>query len=259
MKTSQRLLLIGATFAGATLISQSALAGGIELYEIGTPDVGLASAGYAARAQDASTLFKNPAGMSLLDGPQLQAGLQGLYGDVKFSNNGSKTSPFLGSDNGRTAVGALPGMSLFVTYPLTEKLTVGFGTFSYFGLAEDYGNSWVGRYYVEKATLLGLTFMPAASFKVNDWLSIGGGLNAMYGYLDTQAAIRTLGTGDGQMKLKNDTWGFGGNAGIMIQPRQGTASGSPICRRSSWISAPSPDSATSDRWEDCRCSPARPN
>jgi long-chain fatty acid transport protein len=225
MKFTKRLVLLGSTLVVIAFVTPSALAGGISLYEIATPDVGLASAGYAARAQDASTLFKNPAGMSLLDGAQAQAGLQVLYGDVKFSNNGSKTSPFLGSDNGGNAIGALPGASLFITYPVTEKLTVGFGTFSYFGLAEDYGDNWVGRYYVQKATLLGMSLMPAASFKVTDWLSVGGGLNAMYGYLDTQVAIRTLAPGDGQMTLKDETWGFGGNAGILIQPREGTRVG----------------------------------
>ena len=38
-------------------------AGGLFLTEFGTEDVALAGAGWAARAQDASTLFKNPAGM----------------------------------------------------------------------------------------------------------------------------------------------------------------------------------------------------
>lgn len=66
-------------------------ASGLQLYEIATPDVGLASAGWAARAQDASTLFKNPAGMSLLDGATLQTGLQLTYGDVAFSR--TRTRP----------------------------------------------------------------------------------------------------------------------------------------------------------------------
>ena len=197
------------------------MAGGISLYEISTPDVGLASAGYAAGAQDATTLFKNPAGMSRLNGPQLNSSLQVLYGNVHFSGNSSSSS----GGNGDNAVGALPGMSLFITYPVTEKLTVGFGTFSYFGLAENYGNSWAGRYYVEKGTLLGLTLMPAASFKVNDWLSIGGGLNAMYGYLDAQVGVNNLIGSDGRMNIKDSTWGFGGNAGILIQPVEGTRIG----------------------------------
>jgi long-chain fatty acid transport protein len=73
------------------------------LYEIATPDVGLASAGYAARADDASTLFKNPAGMSRLEGTQFQGGLQALYGSVSFSHDTS-TSARLGNDDGANAI-----------------------------------------------------------------------------------------------------------------------------------------------------------
>ena len=85
----------------------SAMAGGIELYELGTPDVGLASAGYAARADDASTVFKNPAGMSRLEGSQFQGGLQAAYGSVSFTPN-ARTSPTLGNDGGGNAIGWLP-------------------------------------------------------------------------------------------------------------------------------------------------------
>lgn len=221
MKPSQIFKLTGILFASGALLNQSARAGGIDLYEISTGDVGLGSAGYAAAALDASTLFKNPAGMSRLEGGQLNSSLQVLYGNAQFSGN-SKTTP---GGNGDNAIGALPGASLFITYPVTEKLTVGFGTFSYFGLAEDYGNNWAGRYYVQKATILGLTLMPAASFKVNDWLAIGGGLNAMYGYLDTEIAVNNVIGSDGKMKLKDHVWGFGGNAGIMVTPREGTRIG----------------------------------
>lgn len=210
-------LIIGAGF----FAPQSVLAGGLGLYEISTGDVGLASAGSAAAALDASTLFKNPAGMSRLEGGQLNSSLQVLYGNAQFSGN-SATSP---GGNGNNAIGVLPGASLFITYPVTEKLTVGFGTFSYFGLAEDYGNKWAGRYYIEKGTLLGMTLMPAASLKVNEWLAVGAGLNAMYGYLDGQTAVNNLSPSDGQMKIKDSTWGFGGNAGIMIQPVEGTRIG----------------------------------
>ncbi|MGO8838018.1 MAG: OmpP1/FadL family transporter [Limisphaerales bacterium] len=232
MKRTTLLTLTGLALAGSAFVTTSALAGGLSLYEISTPDVGLASAGYAAGAQDASTLFKNPAGMSLLDGPQLNSSLQLLYGNVQFSKNNNTSAgppplgtPDLGNDSGRNAIGALPGLSLFTTCPVTKKLSVGFGAFSYFGLSEDFGNTWVGRYYAEKATLLGMTLMPAASFKVNDWLSVGGGLNAMYGYLNAQTAVRRLVVGDGQMNINDSVWGFGGNAGIMIQLREGTRIG----------------------------------
>ncbi|MEI6193785.1 MAG: outer membrane protein transport protein [Verrucomicrobiota bacterium] len=84
MKLTKIFTVAGVVLAGGALLDQSTRAGGIDLYEISTPDVGLASAGYAAAAQDASTLFKNPAGMSRLDGPQFNSSLQVLHGNAKF-------------------------------------------------------------------------------------------------------------------------------------------------------------------------------
>ncbi len=71
----------------------AAFAGGFFLYELGTPDLGLASAGYAARAQDASTVFTNPAGMTMLDHSQLLAGLQPIYTFIISLRTKAPTTP----------------------------------------------------------------------------------------------------------------------------------------------------------------------
>ena len=92
MKHNTKLTIIGSAIACGAALSTTVHGGGIELYEIATPDVGLASAGYAARAQDASTLFKNPAGMSLLPGSQFQGGAQLTYGNVEFSHDSSTST-----------------------------------------------------------------------------------------------------------------------------------------------------------------------
>lgn len=195
---------------------QSLQAGGIMLYEVATPDVGLASAGYASRAGDASTVFTNPAGMSRLDGAQIAGGLQALYGSVTFSPD-QHTSARLGDGDGGNAVGWLPAGSAFVVLPLGEKWRAGLGAFSYFGLAEKYDEDWVGRYYAQESALLGLTLMPSVSYEVNSWLSVGAGLNAMYGYLDTDLAVNNGLGPDGQMSLLDRTWGFGANLGVLVK------------------------------------------
>jgi long-chain fatty acid transport protein len=73
------------------IMPASVWAGGLCLYEIGTPEVGLASAGWAARAQDASTVFTNPAGMTRLRQSELQVGLQPLYLGVEFDLDSNTT------------------------------------------------------------------------------------------------------------------------------------------------------------------------
>jgi long-chain fatty acid transport protein len=226
MKHTSKLTLLGAALACGATATQTAQAGGISLYEIGTPDVGLASAGFAARAQDASTLYKNPAGMSRLNDAQLQAGIQVLYGAVQFSPD-SKTSPTLGNKDGGVAVGALPGVSLFYVQPLGEKWRVGFGTFNSFGLMATYDKNWVGRYYAQESALVGISFMPSVSYQATDWLSFGASLNAMYGYLNNKVAVNNPGPfrSDGEMKYVDGNWGFGGNGGILLEPAKGTRFG----------------------------------
>src|SRR5471032_1482466 len=84
MQTKSLLL---PAFTLLTLCSEQAYAGGIMLYEIGTDNVGLANAGAAARAQGPSTIASNPAGLSYLQGTQITAGAQILYGKVKFDTD----------------------------------------------------------------------------------------------------------------------------------------------------------------------------
>jgi long-chain fatty acid transport protein len=224
MKRLSHYARLSGVIAGSTWASLATHAAGIALYEIATPDLGLASAGYAARAQDASTVFSNPAGMSLLEGSQFLGGAQVLFGSLEFSTD-SDTSRVLGGGDGGNALGPIPAASLFLTHPLSEKFTVGFGMFSYFGLAEEYDEGWVGRYYAQKNVLLGMTLMPAVSYQATDWLSIGAGLNAMYGYLDTEVAIRTGAPGDGRMEIGDETWGFGANVGVLMELSEETRVG----------------------------------
>ena len=77
--------LAGGLVSLALVIGSSATHGaGLWLYEQGTPDVGTAAAGMAARADDAATAFANPAGMTRLKESQAMVGIQPIYGDMKF-------------------------------------------------------------------------------------------------------------------------------------------------------------------------------
>ena len=85
----------------------------------------------------------------------------------------------------------------------------------------------MGRYYVQKSTLIGLTLTPAVSYRVNDWLSVGAGLNMMYGYIDSEIAINNIGEArpDGKLKYDDSRWGYGANLGILVEPKPGTRFG----------------------------------
>ena len=216
-------MLCGVIFA-AVLAGGHAWAGGIMLYQFGSPDVGLSAAGYAARAQDAATVFTNPAGMGRLEKSQFLGTLQVLYGDVEFSPGPATT---VAGGSGGVAVGWMPGGSAFIVQKLNPDVSVGLGVLSYFGLSQGYDDDWVGRYHLQESTLIGMTLTPAVSYRVNDWLYLGAGLNIMYGYLENKVAVNNglEALPDGQLQYDDTQWGFGGNLGILVEPKPGTRFG----------------------------------
>ena len=103
-------------------VGAPAMAAGFWLYEMGTPDLGTASAGRAASAKDAATVFGNPAGMTSLDRSQLLVGTQLVVGDVHF-DRGSDTT--VAGGNGGNASGAIPGASFFYAHSVTPAFKLG--------------------------------------------------------------------------------------------------------------------------------------
>lgn len=211
--TKKCLIFCGAVLLISSAAAHSIRAGGIFLYEQGTREVGLAAAGWAARADDAATVFTNPAGMCRLHGQQLMVSAQLFYGAFGFEANQNTTVQ--GSDGGNP-VGAVPGGSVFYANELSPKWRVGVGVFSYFGLSTDYESNWVGRYYVLESTLIGATLMPSLSYRLNDCWSFGAGLNVMFGFLDKTMAINDVfQSSDGLFKISADTPGVGANLGVL--------------------------------------------
>ena len=213
---------VTAAFAATVLMGSAARAGGLLLYEYGTAEPGLAAAGYAARAQDASTAFTNPAGMTQLDGTQVLVGGQLMWMNTQFSIDGA-TSPGLGSGDGGRVYGSngyVPGGGAFLTHRVSPDLALGFAVAGNFGSMLDYDDGWVGRYRVQDADLVGVSVMPSIACRVNDQLSLGAGLNGMYGMFDQRVAINNAlpSLGDGRLEIDDDTWGWGANVGVLYEP-----------------------------------------
>jgi long-chain fatty acid transport protein len=208
--------LLGHGFAPA------AWAGGLWMYERGTPEVGTANAGVAARAEDASIAASNPAGMSRLDKMEIMGTLQPVITDMKFQPGAETTTTGAAGDGGVF----LPTGGLFYVQPLGKDWRVGLSVGSYMGLGAKYEDNWVGRYYVQESALITLNVMPSVSYRVNDWLSIGAGLMLQYAAMKTTLALNNTTFGsDGQLEYKGDSFGVGGGAGILIEPWKGTRFG----------------------------------
>lgn len=219
-----RCLVAAALAAAGGFVGAPAHAGGLFLYEVGTADVGLASAGYTARAQDASTVFTNPAGMTRLAGSQATLGGQILYGNVTFTP-AAGTSPALGGNDGGYPIGWFPGGGAFFSYSVSPELKLGFATTGNFGLALEYDANWVGRYYVQNGTLLGVSMLPSIAYRVSPQLSVGASVNAMWGKLKNQVAVNNLVGQDGQLTLDAQKWGWGANVGVLYEASPATRLG----------------------------------
>jgi len=190
-------------------------AGGVMLYEISSADTRLASAGWSSRAQDPSTVFTNPAGMSRLCGEQVEFGVQPIFNYVHFKPD-SRTN--VSGSNGN-ANKWIPSGSFFYVRPLDDSFTFGIASLGYFGSDLHYNNHWVGRYYVQDALLMGFSFVPALSYRINECWSVGVGANVMYGILKQRSAVNNAldATPDGWFNLKDNKVSAGGVFGVLYE------------------------------------------
>ena len=190
--------------------------GGVTLYEIGTSEVRLASAGWSSRANEPSTVFTNPAGMSRLNRRQLQFNGEAIYLHVDFDHN-SNTS-VRGTDGHSNEW--LPAGSFFYVQPINDDITLGFGNLGYFGSCLRFNNDWVGRYRLTYNFLEGFSLVPAAAYKINDYLSVGVGVNIMYGLYRQKSDVNNLldSMPDGRLRLIDEDFGYGAVVGILFEP-----------------------------------------
>jgi long-chain fatty acid transport protein len=197
------------------LFAASAWAGGLWLYEQATPDMGVAAAGRQAAAMDASTASGNPAGMTRLERSQLETGIMGIYPVLKFDTQEASE----GGGDGGNAGYFTPGATFYYVHSLSPDLKLGLGSGSYLGLGLDYGDKWAGRYYVQSAEFLTAGVNPSIGYRVNRWLSIGGGFSIVYGELTNRTAINNLlpSQGDGRLKYDATDVGYGFNGGVLFE------------------------------------------
>lgn len=201
-------------------------AAGFFLQEQSIKGQGAAFAGQAANPQDASTVFFNPAGMMRLERPMLTAGAALVMPQAKFSNRGSvarldAAPPFAGFA-GAGAPDPYDGIavpSLFAAAPVNDRLWIGLGMTSPFGLGNDYGRAWFGRYNATKNVLRTVDVSPVVAWEATEKLSIGGGLNIQYASAVLENALPAPGVftpaTDGFTRLAGSGMALGFNGGLL--------------------------------------------
>jgi long-chain fatty acid transport protein len=172
--------------------------------------------------------------MTELEGAQALAGMTVVYAgyDVDDRNSTASTPATGGAPVAVTGQKGdprtvAPVPTAFFAQPVDaeHRLWLGLALTSPWGLGVQYDDDWFGRYDSIETRLTTVNLSPSLAFRITDWLSIGGGLNAEYADAKlTNALPNTLAPGgpsaatDGNAKFTGDSLDFGFNFGVMLKP-----------------------------------------
>lgn len=213
-------------FALLSVLSGQTVAGALYIYEMSSAsESSYGGAGLAARANDAGTVFANPAGMTRFDDSAMLGGAIGVYIDAGFHTNAQNTAS---GGSGHVNKRIVPAGSFSYLRPINDRWTLGISAQNYFGLALDWPADWVGRKNSVNVALLAPQLQPTVAYRVNDWLSVGAGAALTMGYLSDKLRQPALTPGDwpdGKTRISDTDFAVQGNFGIMLQPWEHTRIG----------------------------------
>jgi long-chain fatty acid transport protein len=162
---------------------------GFALYE-GSARGNALGGGLVGRADDPSALFFNPAGITQLPGLQMMAGATAVMPSTDISGTNVYDGKTTKDDSEFNA--AFPP-HLYASYQALDKLWLGLGIFSRFGLLSEFDDEWFGRYNSHHAEVLSSSINPNVAFKLTDDLSVAMGFSAMW--FDIKLEQKIDGTG----------------------------------------------------------------
>lgn len=190
-------------------------ASGFAINEQSVSSMGTAFAGRSSSADDASTVFGNPAGMARIKREQVSGGIALIQAKTAIGNASGSTR---GSNDGDMVpfIGAPMG---YYVKPLDDNWSFGLGLYVPFGLVTDYERNFQGRYHGDRSEVRVVTLQPTLSYRFNEQLSIGFGptINRIDGELTSAINNPIPGAGDGKVKIKGDDTALGYNLGVLFE------------------------------------------
>ncbi|ORJ63580.1 OmpP1/FadL family transporter [Geothermobacter hydrogeniphilus] len=223
---------------------------GFAIIEQSVTGLGNAFAGVAATAEDATTVFFNPAGMTRIKGQQVVVGTHFIIPRSDFSGEAQTADfsaafptvpglpgpvPIAGStdDGGENAI--VPNL-YYVYNPENTPWAFGIGVNAPFGLVTEWDRDWVGRYHAVKSDVQTININPAVAYKVDDHFSVALGVSAQqidaelssavdFGSILMAAAGGIPTQNDGFSVLEADDWAYTYNIGILYEADENTRLG----------------------------------
>jgi long-chain fatty acid transport protein len=225
------LLLACSGIAALIAASADANAGGFYVREQSAFGQGSSFAGVAAGGS-LSSMFWNPATMTQVPGLQSESVLSGIMPYAAHTPGAGSVlagPPFLLGGTGDTATDALVPSAYF-SWQFKPNLWLGLSVNSPFGLSTGFPDNWAGRLYAESSSLKTYNATPSFAYQINNWLSIGGGVQIQYAKADVGFGIAAGGgpglPGLGQiLNIDGNGWGYGFTAGVTVTPTPTTTIG----------------------------------
>ena len=230
MSHTTRNLTLAAVSLAALISSQGgAQAGAFALREQSATGQGLSFAGVAAGSAGISSMYWNPATITMAPGFQSEFHAAGIFPE-------SKINPVFTLPTGLSALGPSGDIGLdafvpsgYTTYQVNDRLWFGLYTGAPFGLATKPNEIWAGQLYARTTSILSFEAMPTVGYKVNDWLSVGAGVRVQYLKVRYFSAIGPTPTNPSPFAasagLEGDSYGVGYSLGATVTPFSGTSIG----------------------------------
>lgn len=178
----------------------------------GVKQTGMGHVGVAIN-WDASSMQFNPGALATLDAKYSLA----MGGSLVWTNT-DYTHPTNSALNTETDNPVSTPFYLYGSAKLSDKLSVGLAVYTPFGSSNVWGDNWAGKYLIQDISMKAIFIQPTVSYQLNDWISVGAGLNIVYGEFELNKALPT-GTTD-NANLSGNTVKYGYSLGIFIQPTE---------------------------------------
>jgi long-chain fatty acid transport protein len=201
--------------------ASTSFAAGFRLPEAGVKAMGMGFA-FTAQADDPSAIYFNPAGLTQLKGQNIMVGVTYVR---ENGNEFTGTTPLTG---GATVSETQKSLNFFIPNAYYTRTTnsgnvaYGVGIFAPFGLGQEYKDKHTSifRNQITMIDLQTIVVNPTIAFKVNEVLSVGGGIDYMYGRAKLeQTPVSLVGNlYDGELKGNGDAWGY--NFGLLLKPTE---------------------------------------
>src|SRR6185503_15800859 len=188
-------------------------AGGFAIREQSAYGQGTSFAGIAAGGS-LSAMFWNPATMTQNPGFSTESSMSLLFPYSTNSPSAGSALLGLGGTDNTGQFAFVP--SSYISYQILPNAWVGVSVNAPFGLSTNFPALWAGRNYAESSSAKSYNFTPSLAVKINDWLSVGAGVQIQYFRTTLRQGLGAGVAAPIAADVSGTGWGYGFTAGITL-------------------------------------------